>query len=176
MAAPLWRIDPIHSSVEFEVQHLGMSTYQARFRELKGELVYDPAEPEKASVSVSIGVKSIDAVGERLVSRLFDADFFDAERFPEMIFRSTAVERAGERLKVTGELTLRDVTRPVTLDVQPLGEAVSPFGGHRVVAFRAETEIDRGDFGLKWNAVMDTGGQYLGEKVRIRLGVEASRR
>jgi polyisoprenoid-binding protein YceI len=177
MAAPVWRIDPVHSSVEFAIEHLAISTFRARFKEVRGELQFEEATPLESSVSVTIPVKSIDAVGDRLLARLFDGEFFDAENHPDLVFRSTGVEAAGERkYRVKGELTIKRTTRPVVLEVDYVGQATSPFGGQRVASFRAKTELDRGDYDLKWNAKLDTGANYLGERVKIELFLEASRR
>jgi polyisoprenoid-binding protein YceI len=156
--------------VEFSLAYMGLSTYRTGFRTLEGTLVFDPADPARASVTASIPVSSVEITNERLLSRLMDDDFFGAKDHPAISFRSTRVEPVETtRWKVVGDLTMNGQTHPVTLDTRFLGQAKSPFGGKMTAHFRAETEIDRSRWGLTWNAAVETGAAYLGERVHITL-------
>jgi polyisoprenoid-binding protein YceI len=169
-----WTIDPVHSSVEFSLDYMGFSTYRTGFRSLEGSLEFDPARPTSASVNASIPVASIDVTNERLMSRLMDADLLGGKDHPTITFRSTRVEVVDPtHWKVTGDLTIHGVARPVLLDTHYLGQAMHPFAKKIAAGFRAETAVDRRDFGVTWNAAIDTGGAYLGERVQISLSILA---
>jgi polyisoprenoid-binding protein YceI len=171
-----WTIDPVHSSVEFSLDYMGFSTYRTGFRSLEGSLEFDPARPASASVNASIPVASVDVTNERLMSRLMDPDLLGGKNHPNITFKSTRVETVGPtHWKVTGDLTIHGVTRAVVLDTRYLGQAMHPFAKKIAAGFRAETAIDRRDFGVTWNAAMDTGGAYLGERVQITLAILALR-
>ena len=171
-----WTIDPVHSSVEFSLDYMGFSTYRTGFRALEGSLEFDVARPDASSVNASIPVASVDVTNERLMSRLMDADLLGGHDHPTITFKSTRIEALDPtHWKVTGDLTIHGVTRPVVLDTRYLGEAKHPFSKKMAAAFRAETAIDRRDFGVTWNAAMETGGAYLGERVRISLAILALR-
>ena len=174
--ATSWTIDPVHSSVEFSLDYMGFSTYRTGFRNLEGSLEFDPARPAAASVDASIPVASVDVTNERLMGRLMDPDLLGGKDHPNITFRSTHVEAVDStHWKVTGNLTIHGVARPVVLDTRYLGQAMHPFSKKVAAAFRAETAIDRRDFGVTWNAAMDTGGAYLGERVQISLAILALR-
>jgi polyisoprenoid-binding protein YceI len=169
--AAAWNIDPAHSNVEFAIRHLMISTVKGRFADVKGALVLDDADVTRSTVDVTIGVASIDTrVGQR-DDHLRSGDFFDAERFPAITFKSRRVQQDGDGLKVTGDLTIRDVTREVTLDVTPEGRGSDPWGGVRA-GFSATTKISREDFGLTWNQVLETGGVAVGKDVKISIEAE----
>jgi polyisoprenoid-binding protein YceI len=171
-----WTIDPVHSSVEFSLDYMGFSTYRTGFRALEGSLAFDAARPDASSVVASIPVASVDVTNDRLMSRLMDADLLGGRDHPTITFRSTRVEVvAPAHWKVTGNLTIHGVARPVLLDTQYLGQALHPFAKKIAAGFRAETAVDRRDFGVTWNAAMDTGGAYLGERVQIALSITAVR-
>ena len=171
-----WTIDPVHSSVEFSLDYMGFTTYRTGFRALEGALEFDPARPAAASVTASISVQSVDVTNDRLMSRLMDLDLLGGKDHPTITFKSTRVEAADPaQWKVTGDLTLHGTTRPVVLDVRYLGQGMHPFAKKVAAAFRAETAIDRREFGVTWNAAMDTGGAYLGERVHISLTIMALR-
>lgn len=176
MATSTWSIDPVHSSVEFSIDYMGFTTYRTGFRALEGSLEFDPAGPAASSVNVSIPVASVDVTNDRLMSRLLDADLLGGRDHPTITFKSTRVEAPDPaKWKVTGDLTIHGVTRPVVLDTRYLGQAKHPFSGKISAAFRAETAIDRRDFGVTWNAAVETGAAYLGERVQISLVVLAAR-
>ena len=173
---PTWTIDPVHSSLSFSLEHMGISTYRTGFRAVEGSLRFDPAKPEQSSVTASIPVASVDVTNDSLMGRLMDPDLLGGKDHPTITFQSTRVEAVdATHWKVTGDLTINGVTRPVLLDTRLLGQAKSPFSGKIAAAFRAETLINRGDFGVSWNAAMDTGGAYLGERVHISLMIMAAR-
>ena len=124
---PIWAIDPVHSSAEFFLAYMGFTTYRTGFRSLEGALRFDPAHPERASVTASIPVNSVDVTNERLMSRLMDADLLGGNDHPTISFRSTRVEPTdAARWKVTGDLTIHGVTKPVVLDTHFLGQGVHP--------------------------------------------------
>jgi len=171
-----WSIDPVHSSVEFSLDYMGFSTYRTGFRELEGSLEFDAAQPAASSVKASIAVASVDVTNDRLMSRLMDPDLLGGKDHPTITFKSTRIEALdASHWKVTGDLTIHGVARPVVLDTRFLGQAMHPFSKKMSAAFRAETTIDRRDFGVTWNAAMDTGGAYLGERVHISLAILAAR-
>jgi polyisoprenoid-binding protein YceI len=173
---PTWTLDPVHSSVSFSLDYMGISTYRTGFRALEGSVAFDPARPEESSVSASIPVASVDVTNDRLMSRLMEADLLGGTDHPTATFRSTRVEVLDPaHWRVAGDLTIHGMTRPVVLDTRYLGQAKSPFSGKTAAAFRAETSIDRREFGVTWNAAMDTGAAYLGERVRIALDIMAVR-
>jgi len=139
------------------------------------ELLADTRE-QIASVNASIPVASVDVTNDRLMSRLMDPDLLGGKDHPTITFTSTRVEAVDPaHLKVTGDLTIHGVARPVVLDARYLGQATHPFSKKTTAAFRADTAIDRRDFGVTWNAAMDTGGAYLGERVQISLAIMAVR-
>lgn len=167
-------IDVSHSTVEFAVRHLMISKVRGRFGSYSGAVTV-AERPEDSSVQVSIDAASVSTNDEQRDGHLRSPDFFDAETFPALTFTSTSVEAAkGDRWKVTGDLTVRDVTRPVVLDVEFDGAQVDPWGNARL-GFSASTEIDREDWGLTWNQALETGGVLVGKKIRIELGIEATR-
>jgi len=168
-----YQLDPSHTTVEFVGRHLMITKVRGRFIRFDGHLRIDEV-PEKSQVEVSIDTASVDTSDERRDAHLRSPDFFDVDRFPAITFRSTRVESAKDgRWKVHGDLTVRDVTRPVTLDVEFDGAAPTPWGDHRI-GFSASTEVDREDWGLTWNQALETGGLLVGKKVRIELNVEAA--
>lgn len=173
MTTNTWNIDIGHSGVNFAVRHMVFAKVRGRFRDWQASLSYDPANLAAASVNVEIDAGSIDTGVADRDKHLRSADFFDVERFPKLSFQSSRVEAAGAgRLRVHGNLTIRDVTREVTLDVEELGRVVDPWGNERA-AFSAKTSIDRREYGLQWNQVLEAGGVMVGERVEIELEIEA---
>ncbi len=168
-----WTFDLAHSSVEFTVRHMVVSKVRGRFTKWGGALEMDETDPTRTNVDVAIEAASVDTGVEQRDAHLRSADFFDVERYPAIAFSSRAVERAGERAyRLSGDLTIHGVTRPVTLDVEFAGSARDPWGGVRA-GFSARTTIDRKDFGLTYNQLLETGGVLVGEKVEIGIEVEA---
>jgi len=171
-----WKIDPAHSSVEFAVKHMMFTTVRGRFKSFSGSITVDEDEPENSSVEVEIDAASIDTGVEDRDTHLRSADFLDVERYPTITFRSTRVEGAldeeGSRFRVVGELTIRDTAMEVALDATFEGVGKDPWGGERA-GFAATTEIDRRDWGLRWNQALETRGILVGNEVRIELAVQA---
>lgn len=176
-AAPtqvVWQIDPSHSLVEFSVKHMMFATVKGRFARFTGQIVTGE-DPTVGSVEVAIDADSVDTRDEGRDNHLRTNDFFGAGDHPQIVFRSTRVEPTGpETFKVHGELTIRDVTRPVVLDATFNGQGVNPWGA-TVAGYSATATIDRDDFGVNWNAALETGGVLVGRDVKIHLEVEATR-
>jgi polyisoprenoid-binding protein YceI len=171
-AAGEYAIDPAHTSVEFVGRHLMITKVRGRFAEVSGTITVDE-EPERSHVEVEIKVASLDTGDPQRDAHLRSSDFFDAESYSTITFRSTKVEPGTSGTwAVTGDLTVRDATRPVTLQVDFDGASGSPLGDERV-AFSAATDVDREDWGLTWNVALETGGVLVGKKVRIELNVQA---
>jgi len=167
-----YAIDPAHTTVEFIGRHLMITKVRGRFPEVSGTITIDD-EPERSHVEVELGVASIDTGNPDRDGHLRSPDFFDADQYPTISFRSTNVEAgASGTWAVTGDLTVRDVTRPVTLQVDFDGANSSPMGDERI-AFSAATEVDREDWGLTWNVALETGGVLVGKKARIELNIQA---
>ncbi|HKC55338.1 MAG TPA: YceI family protein [Vicinamibacterales bacterium] len=167
-----YSIDKAHSDATFQVRHL-LSKVRGRFSDFEGTIEYDELNPERSLVAVTIHAAGIDTNERDRDTHLRSADFFDVEKFQTLTFRSTAIARKGDqRFDVTGDLTIRGVTRPVAFDVTFLGKAKDPWGNERI-AFEAEAAVNRKDFGLNWNAVLETGGFLVGDEVKISLSVQA---
>ena len=171
-ATGVWDIDTSHSSAEFAVRHMVVATTRGGFQQITGKINIDEANPANSSVTASIDVNTIGTRDERRDGHLKSADFFDVERFPTIDFKSTSVKPlGGNRYRVLGDLTIRDVTREVPLDVTFEGQARDPWGGTRS-GFEAEARINREDFGLTYNSVLETGGVLVGTDVKITLHIE----
>ena len=168
--AGTWTVDPIHSTIGFEVKHFGISTFRGRFTGYEGTIVTGEGTLER--VEGSVQVDSVDVRDEQLAGHLQSEDFFDAANHPAIGFRSTAVRRVEDRFELDGELTIRGETRPVTLDVEIDGAGDDPYGGQRV-SLAGKGEINRFDYGVPFNAKTPNGALVAGEKVRLALTVEA---
>jgi polyisoprenoid-binding protein YceI len=166
-----WAIDPSHSAVQFVARHMMISKVRGHFREFSGTVHIDEV-PERSWVEATINAASIDTGDADRDAHLRAADFLDVERFPEIRYRSTSVRAAGEKWEVTGDLTLRDVTRPAPLVVEFCGVASDPWGNMRA-GFLGTTEINREDFSVTWNQVLESGGFLVGKGVKIEVDVEA---
>lgn len=176
LAAPtgtaVWKLDPQHSQVEFAVRHLMISKVKGTFTDVEGTLSIEGEDLSTARLAVEIGAGSIDTRVEQRDEHLRSADFFDVERFPALTFESKRVEPVGRnRFTVTGDLTIRDVTREVVLDITESGRVADPWGGERA-GFRARGELDRKEFGLTWNQALETGGVLVGDAVQIDIEAE----
>jgi len=173
MAGQRWEFDPVHSSIGFWVRHLMVSKVHGRFTRWTGTLEVDEQTPSLSRVEVEIDTDSIDTKEQKRDDHLRSPDFLDAAKYPKLRFRSTSVEPLSEdRLVVRGELTIRDVTRPVELHVEYAGRAKDPWGGERA-GFSARTSLNRKDFGLVWNVALEAGGVLVADKVDIAVEVEA---
>ena len=167
-----WSIDPAHSSVEFAVRHLMIATARGRFAAVTGTVLLDDTEPANSAIDIAIDAASIDTREPQRDAHLRSADFFDVERFPVITFRSTQIERrSDDEYRATGDLTIHGVTRPVVLDISGHGQVTDPWGKLRA-GFSATTRINRKDFGLTWNQLLEAGGVAVGDEVRISIDVE----
>ncbi|HEY5147047.1 MAG TPA: YceI family protein [Polyangiaceae bacterium] len=168
-----YTIDTTHSDVGFSVRHMVFAKVRGHFTKWTADLAFDPADPSKDAVNVSIDVGSIDTREAQRDGHLKSPDFLDAAKYPTITYKSTKVERAGDKkYAVMGDLTIHGVTKPVKLDVEELGGGKDPWGNQRI-AFQAKTRVDRGEFGLKWNQALETGGVLVGEHIEIEIDIEA---
>jgi len=167
-----YAIDPAHTAVEFVGRHLMITKVRGRFADVSGTITIDD-EPERSHVEVEVKVASLDTGNGDRDGHLRSPDFLNVDQYPIITFRSTKVEAARSGTwAVSGDLTVRDVTRPITLEVDLDGAGASPTGDERV-AFSAATDFDREDWGLTWNMALETGGVLVGKKVRIELNIQA---
>jgi polyisoprenoid-binding protein YceI len=170
---PVWAPDPVHSSIGFTVRHLVVSKVRGSFTRWTGTLLMDEHDLARTQVDVSIETASVDTGVEQRDNHLRSADFFEVEKYPTMTFTSTRVEKATDgELKLHGNLTLHGVTRPVVLNVEYAGTQKDPWGGYRA-GFSARTSLDRKDFGLTWNQLLEAGGVAVGDRVDIDIEIEA---
>lgn len=175
LAATTWQVDPVHSHVEFAVRHLMISSVKGRFAEVSGTLTGDEADPEHASIELTIGAASVDTREPQRDTHLRSADFFETGTYPAIRFRSRRVATTGRgTFRVDGDLTIRDVTRAITVDVEPGGRATDPWGGERT-GYSATATINRKDFGLNWNQLLDAGGVLVGDEVKISVELQLVR-
>jgi polyisoprenoid-binding protein YceI len=168
-----WNIDPAHSSVEFSAKHMMITTVSGRFGEFEGAFTIGD-DPARSSTEVSIKTASISTNNPDRDAHLKSGDFLEVETYPDMKFRSTAVDLLSEAdgtFRIAGELTIKDVTLPVVLEGSFQGYVPSDLFGSTRVAFSASTRINRRDFGLKWNRALETGGFLVGDDVKIRLEI-----
>ena len=168
-----YAIDASHTHVGFAVKHFGLSKVKGEFEKFDGSLTV-AEDPTQSSVSVTIKTDSFNSRDDARDVHVRSEDFLHTVEHPEITFRSTSVSGDGDDWTVVGDLTIKGVTHPVELDVEFEGTIVDPYGFDRI-AFSAETEIDRTDFGLAWNQVLETGGMVVGKKVKIILEVEATK-
>ena len=172
--ADTWHIDPAHTNVEFAVRHMMISNVKGQFTKTSGTITVNGSDPTSAQIDATIDTTSIDTRVERRDADLKSPNFLDVEKFPTITFKSTKVEAAGpNKWKVTGDLTLHGVTRPVVLEVESSGAPIhDPMGNTRAGA-SATTTIKRSDFGLTYNKVLESGGVMVGDEVAISIDVEA---
>ncbi len=173
MALEKWDFDLVHSSINFWVRHMMVSKVHGRFTKWTGTIEMDEAHPASSRVEVQIDASSIDTKEAQRDTHLRSQDFLDAEKHPHILFRSTGVEPSGDkRFRLTGDLSIRGTSRPIVLDVEYAGRMKDPWGGERA-GFSAHASLDRKDFGLTWNQVLEAGGILVGDKVEINIEVEA---
>ncbi|MEZ4648025.1 MAG: YceI family protein [Candidatus Eisenbacteria bacterium] len=170
-SAATWNIDGGHSSVDFKIRHF-FTKVPGKFNTVSGEIQFDPAALEKSSVMVTIPVESVDTNNEKRDGHLKSPDFFDVANHPEITFKSTKFHKEGDTIKVDGMLNMRGVEKPVTLDVEFLGSGPDAWGGTRA-GFEATTTLNRKDWNIEWNTVLDNGGTVLGDEVEVTLAIEA---
>jgi polyisoprenoid-binding protein YceI len=170
-----WQIDASHTEVEFSVRHLMISNVKGRFSSPTGSVDYDPAHPTAIALTVEIPVATVDTRNEQRDAHLRNNDFFDAPNFPTMTFKAHSVAgNVEEEFDLIGELTLRGVTKPLTLHVTSEGRGGDPWGNERL-GFSATGEVNRIDFGVKYNAALETGGVVIGDTVKIIINTELMR-
>jgi polyisoprenoid-binding protein YceI len=170
-----YAIDPAHSRVGFVARHAMVTKVRGSFNEFSGTGYFDAENPANSWAKLTIQAASIDTRNADRDGHLRSNDFFDMEQYPEITFSSTGVEPVdAERYRVTGDLTIKGVTRPVTVDVDYTGSAVDPFGHHRI-GFEGRTTVNRKDWGVNWNAALEAGGVLVSEKVTLELEVSAIR-
>jgi polyisoprenoid-binding protein YceI len=169
--AGTWEIDPVHSEVGFVARHMMVSKVRGRFTSFSGELVLGE-DPLQSSVTATIDLTSIQTGNEQRDQHIRSADFFEVDKYKTMTYRSTGVRPEGDHYLLEGELTLKDVTKPVELTLELNGFGPDPFGGTRA-GFTATGEINRRDFGVNFSAPMETGGVVVSDKVAIQLEIEA---
>ena len=178
-----WKFDPMHTQVEFSAKHLGMMTVRGHFNDVTTSGELDPEQPQRSSFNATIRVASIKTHNEQRDRDLLSSNFLEADRYPTITFKSTKIEPAGgDRYRVTGDLTIKDVTRPVTLDAVKYGEFRDERMGHRI-GYAAETQINRKDFGMKFDMMLD--GKFIvsnevqinieGEVLEVAEAVEATK-
>lgn len=167
-----WQLDYTHSHIQFSVRHMMISKVKGEFEKFEGTVSFDEANPTNTTVNVSVDLSSINTREEKRDGHLRSADFFDVENHPTMTFVSKRVEKTGENTgKLIGDLTIRGITKEVTLNVEYAGQAKSPWGTVSA-GFTAAGKINRKEFGLTWNAALETGGVLVGEDVEIAIEVE----
>jgi polyisoprenoid-binding protein YceI len=164
-----WTVDPAHTVVGFSERHMGLSTVRGRFTRFRGEVDVDPADLTRASGTIEIDAASIDTGNPDRDAHLRSPDFFDVESHPVLTFRPTAIERSGDdEYRVTGELTIKGLSHPVTLRYEHAGEGVDPFG-NRKLGGSLTGEIRRSDWGLTWNVTLEAGGWLVSDKIKIEV-------
>jgi len=172
MAAAKFSIDPAHSDVSFSVRHMVFAKVRGHFRKFSGNVTLDDANPAASSVEAEIESASIDTGSADRDKHLRTPDFLDVEKFPKLTFKSSKVEGKGDKLSVTGTLTMHGVSKEVVLDVERTGSGKDPWGNERQ-GFAAKGSLNRKDFGLAWNQALEAGGVLVGEKIELELEVQA---
>ncbi len=167
-----WKIDTSHTTIEFGVKHMMVTTVRGRFNKFDGVVTEDPSNLLNSKIEGWVDLTSVDTHDANRDAHLRSPDFFDAEKFPRMTFVSKRIEKTGgDQYKVTGELTVKGVTREIVFDVSNEGQYKNPWGG-TVWGLTANAALNRKDFGLNWNVALETGGLLVGEQVKIRVEME----
>lgn len=168
-----YQIDPAHSGVHFSIRHLMISTVRGNFSGVKGTVVHDHDDPSGDTLEAEVDVATINTSDEKRDGHLKSPDFFDAAQFPVMTFKSSKVSKVSEGVySVLGDLTLHGVTKPVTLAVDEVSEETKDPWGKTRIGVTAKTKINRGDFGLVWNAALEAGGVVIGDEVKIDFDIQ----
>lgn len=169
----IWKLDPAHSTIGFSVKHMMITRVRGRFMQAEGELRIPEGSSIPKAVTVRIDVASIDTREEKRDEHLRSGDFFNAETHPRITFQSTSIEpRGDDRFTITGDLTIRDVTKRISFDARVEGRGKDPWGGERI-GYSSEFSIKRSDFGITWNQALETGGMLISDEVRMELDGEA---
>jgi polyisoprenoid-binding protein YceI len=175
--ASTWEIDPAHSTVEFSVRHMMVTTVKGQFQKVKGTVELDEKDATKSTVEVSIETASIDTREAKRDAHLKSPDFFDAAKFPALTFKSTKIEKASKgKFKVTGDLTMHGVTKPVVLIVEGPSASIKDPYGRTVRGVMATGKLDRKDWGMSWNKALDAGGMVVSDEVKLEINAELAER
>ncbi|MBL4953962.1 polyisoprenoid-binding protein [Neobacillus sp. YIM B02564] len=175
MTKQKWTLDSAHSSVDFSVRHMMIANVKGTFQNFSAEIVADPTDLTTAEIEFTVETASVDTRNKERDAHLVSADFFDVENHPTMTFKATNIVKTDEgEYNVTGDLTLRGVTKQETFTVTFEGSGKDPWGNEKV-GFSAEGSINRSDYGLVWNAALETGGVLVGDKVKINLQIQAAK-
>jgi polyisoprenoid-binding protein YceI len=172
MSATTWRLDPAHTDITFSAKHMMFTTVRGTFADVDGELVIDDADPTTARGEIRVEAASLSTGFDARDGHLRSADFFDVERFPEIVVRFAGVEPAGDRFRVTADVIIREVTRPVTFDVELVGKTTN-FQGTRHIGFTARAKVNREEWGLNWNRALEQGSWLVGKEIDLLVEVVA---
>ena len=176
MATTNWSIDPMHSDVQFKIKHLVISTVTGSFKKFSGEATTEGENFDNAVINFSIDAESVDTNQEMRDGHLKNADFFDVEKYPAITFKSTSFKKtSGEDYKLMGNLTIKDITKPVELDVEYGGTEKDGYGNQKF-GFEVTGKINRKDFGLTYNAVTEAGGLTIGEDVKLVANIQVAKK
>lgn len=168
-----WNVDASHSSIGFSVKHMMVSKVRGSFGNYSADIEANETDLTGANIAFNIQVSSINTGSEDRDNHLRSADFFDAEAYPEIKFVANSITKKDDDYSITGDLTMKGVTKPVVFEAEYGGKGTNPWGVE-VVAFEAEATINREDFGLTWNAALETGGVLVGKDIKIKLDLEAN--
>jgi len=176
-ATATWQIDPAHTAAGFSVRHMMIATVRGQFKGVTGTVLWDDQDINNSTVDVTIDANTVDTGESKRDGDLKSANFFDVKNYPTITFKSTKIEKiSAGKMKVTGNLTIHGVTKQVVLDVEgPSGAVKDPWGNTRV-ALNATTTVNRTDYGVKWNAKMDSGGMVVGDDVNINIDLEMTKK
>jgi polyisoprenoid-binding protein YceI len=173
-ASTKWRIDPNHSTIGFAVKHMMFATVHGRFNDFTGTILFDQVHVERSGVDVTIQSASVDTGIDSRDTDLRSARFFDAETYSQMTFSSTSVAGHGERFIIDGDLTIKGITCPISLETEYRGSGINP-SGVEVAGFEATGKLNRKDFGLNWNQTLESGGVLVSDEVKIAITLQANR-
>ncbi|ALS24675.1 MULTISPECIES: YceI family protein [Paenibacillus] len=175
MAKTKWIVDPTHSSIDFTIRHMMIAKVKGTFHTFEANIEADPTDLTTADVQFSIDLSSIDTRNDDRDAHLRTADFFDIEKYPKLTFQSTQITKTGDgEYNVTGNLNLHGVTRPETFSVTFEGQGKDPWGNEKA-GFSGQGSLKRSDYGLTWNAALETGGVLVGDEVKVSIEIEASK-
>jgi polyisoprenoid-binding protein YceI len=175
MTKAIWALDAVHSSVDFSVRHMMIANVKGTFNSFNATIEADPKDLTTANIEFSVETSSVDTRNKDRDGHLVSADFFDAENYPTMTFKATSFEKTDDgEYNVSGDFTLHGITKQETFTVTFEGQGKDPWGNEKV-GFSAEGSINRSDYGLVWNAALETGGVLVGDKVKISLQIQAAK-
>ncbi|EAF5413088.1 polyisoprenoid-binding protein [Listeria monocytogenes] len=176
MTVEKWNVDPAHSSIEFQVKHMMVSKVKGAFSDFTADIEMDPEDLTSAKLNFSVAAASVDTRQAQRDGHLKSEDFFNVEKYPNVTFTATKITADGDdEYEVTGDLTIRDVTKPLTLEVSYEGTGKDPNTSNMVAGFEAKGKFNRKDFGLNYNAALETGGVLIGDEVKLNIQIEASK-